>query len=169
MLVALMEAVPTTDLGDAARRHRSALLTFAFRYLRDAHDAEEAVQAAFTRAVAAVADGVVPVNLRAWLYKIVLREALRIRERRRVRRTALPPASRDESGPGSDAAQAVMNEIDGLEEPARQVLLLRFCQHLSYEETAEALDLPVGTVKSHQSRALRLLKDRLGSRLDGWM
>ena len=154
----------TTDPDAAARLHRPALVTFAFRFLRNADEAEEVVQAALMRAVEAVHEGTRPENVRAWLYKIVLREAQRLLDRSRVRREAtyVPPTQ----GPSNeDRIRRVLAAIDALEEPARRVMLLRFAQHLSFEETAEALDMPIGTVKSHQSRAVRILRERLGAAL----
>jgi RNA polymerase sigma-70 factor (ECF subfamily) len=43
----------------------------------------------------------------------------------------------------------------------RAAVELRHFQELSYEEIAETLDLPLGTVKTHLFRARRLLRDRL--------
>jgi RNA polymerase sigma-70 factor (ECF subfamily) len=53
------------------------------------------------------------------------------------------------------------NLIDSLPEHYRIVVLLRHQQDLSYEEIAEALNLPLGTVKARIHRARALLKDRL--------
>ena len=51
--------------------------------------------------------------------------------------------------------------IDSLPEHYRIVVLLRHQQDLSYEEIAEALQLPLGTVKARIHRARALMKDRI--------
>jgi RNA polymerase sigma-70 factor, ECF subfamily len=54
--------------------------------------------------------------------------------------------------------ERVLNAISRLEDPLRNVLLLRFIEGCSIDEVAEALDLPVGTVKSHIHRSRTRLK-----------
>lgn len=163
------------ELPEAIPLHRPALLTFACRLLDDPEEAEDAVQAGFERALIALASGIRPLNLRAWLYKIVLREAQRIQEKRKVRRRIDPsvvPSLRPRQGDElteeekASVARMVLNEVHHLPRPYREIVLLRFLQHLSYEEVAEALEMPIGTVKSYQARALDQLKQRLGPILD---
>ncbi len=177
MLCAVEERGSAMDLEQAVRKHRPALVTFAFRMLRDLHDAEDAVQSGLARAAHALREGVRPDNERAWLYKIVLRETQNLIERKRVRtegrhRIANSSPAGGESGTPNDTAklyEAVFLEITQLPEVYRQIVLLRFCQHLSIEETAQVLELPTGTVKSYQARALQALQERMGPRLDGWV
>lgn len=52
-------------------------------------------------------------------------------------------------------------QLDRLPEKYRLVLTLRYLQDLSYAEIAAALDVPMGTVKTHLHRARRLLTERL--------
>jgi RNA polymerase sigma-70 factor (ECF subfamily) len=54
--------------------------------------------------------------------------------------------------------ERVLNAIGQLEDPSRNVLLLRFVEGFSIDEVAEALALPVGTVKSHIHRSRSRLK-----------
>ena len=49
--------------------------------------------------------------------------------------------------------------LDGLSKPNRDVVVLRYFAGLSEQETAEALDIPAGTVKSRLSRSLAQLAD----------
>lgn len=49
--------------------------------------------------------------------------------------------------------QQLLRALDGLPPPQRDVLMLFVWEELSYEEIAEALDLPIGTVRSRLSRA----------------
>ena len=61
-----------------------------------------------------------------------------------------PPAS----GEPSDLAQA----LSGLSGLHREIILMRFVDGLSLEEISQALDIPVGTVKSRLHNALQLLR-----------
>ncbi len=57
--------------------------------------------------------------------------------------------------------QRAMAAIEELTEPARQVFLLRFVEELSLAEISEALDLPLGTVKSYIHRSRKRLLEML--------
>jgi RNA polymerase sigma-70 factor (ECF subfamily) len=57
--------------------------------------------------------------------------------------------------------QAVRVAIAGLDAELREILVLRDIQGLSYEELADALSLPAGTVKSRLHRARQALKNAL--------
>ena len=57
--------------------------------------------------------------------------------------------------------ERALSAIHGLEDPLRQVLLLRFVEDCSLDEIAQALQLPVGTVKSHIHRGRARLKQLL--------
>jgi len=61
----------------------------------------------------------------------------------------------------SEAARMVRAVLDELSEDHRSVVTLRFIEGLSYEEIAEAIDCPIGTVKSRIHYALRKIGERL--------
>jgi RNA polymerase sigma-70 factor (ECF subfamily) len=65
-----------------------------------------------------------------------------------------------------DATQRelLLAALEELPDDAREVLACRYLLELSEEETAAALDLPRGTVKSRSARALDRLKEAYGSR-----
>ena len=67
----------------------------------------------------------------------------------------------DEITSNREEESAAEQLIDSLPEHYRIVVLLRHQQDLSYEEIAEALNLPLGTVKARIHRARALLKDRI--------
>jgi RNA polymerase sigma-70 factor (ECF subfamily) len=60
--------------------------------------------------------------------------------------------------------ERVLDAISRLEDPLPSVLLLRFVEGCSLEEVAQALDLPVGTVKSHIHRSRTRLKQIFAER-----
>jgi RNA polymerase sigma-70 factor, ECF subfamily len=72
------------------------------------------------------------------------------------------------AGPPTESLFMIREELDGvldviqrLDDPVRAVLLLRFVEGLSLSDVAEALDLPLGTVKSHVHRGRRELSQLL--------
>ncbi|MGB7606627.1 MAG: sigma-70 family RNA polymerase sigma factor [Lutisporaceae bacterium] len=61
----------------------------------------------------------------------------------------------------NDMARIIKEHIDCLQEKQRMVIILRYYEDLSYEEIAELLHIPLGTVKTDLYRAKNALKDRL--------
>ena len=174
------ELVTRAKRGDAAayedlvRAHQAIAFRVAFVVGGDAADAEEAVQDAFLKAYRALARFRDGAPFRPWLLQIVANEA-RNRRRSAGRRRALAdrvaaePTSGD-AAPSPEAAvlseerrQELLHALDGLRDDDRDVLGCRFLLELSEEETAAALGIRRGTVKSRTSRAL----DRLRERLEG--
>ena len=143
------------------------------RYLlRDAHDAEDAVQDAFLRAIRHF-DGFRGVDGRAWLLSIVRNTCLT----RLGRRAGSENVEFDEeihtgeergSGPEVDLAREAATESvrEGLGRIAvefREVLVLRELEGLSYKEIAQVAGVPIGTVMSRLARGRKQLLLALGS------
>jgi RNA polymerase sigma-70 factor (ECF subfamily) len=63
---------------------------------------------------------------------------------------------------GREVAEALTSAIGHLDADSKEVLLLRDAEDLSYEEIAEVLDVPVGTVRSRLHRARAEVRRRLG-------
>ena len=64
-------------------------------------------------------------------------------------------------------SRLLTSAIDGLPVHYREALLLCEVEEMSYQEIAETLSIPVGTVMSRLSRARRALRDHLGRKLQG--
>jgi RNA polymerase sigma-70 factor (ECF subfamily) len=148
-----------------------ALRTATFVAGRSA-DAEDAAQEAFVKAYAALPRFRDGAPFRPWLLRIVANEA---RNRRRSANRRAELATRvAEDRPSLDAApspeSAVLAQeqrlslvaaINALQNEDREVIAARYFLELSEAETAEALAIPRGTVKSRLSRALGRLRARL--------
>jgi RNA polymerase sigma-70 factor (ECF subfamily) len=147
--------------------------TLAFRtaYLitGDAADAEEAAQDAFVKAHRALGRFRSGEPFRPWLLTIVANEA-RNRRRTRGRRTALALRAADPVASGEDPEAAalaherrerLLSAVERLREDDREVLACRYFLDLSEEETAAALGVARGTVKSRTHRALGRLQEEL--------
>ncbi|WP_372617350.1 sigma-70 family RNA polymerase sigma factor [Falsiroseomonas sp.] len=142
-----------------------ALRRFAWSLTRNADEADDLVQDCLEHALGAWqrrhGDG----NLRAWLFAILYN--LYVSGRRRLARRArlleqvaqFGEVATPAGGPDSTVQCAeVLGQVDTLPEEQRAVLLLVGVEGLSYEETAEVLDVPVGTVMSRLSRGRERLR-----------
>ena len=149
----------------------------AYFVLRQREEAEDAVQEAFVRAWDRI-DQFDPARaFRPWLLKIVVNEARdRRRWRGRVERLKLRAVEDaglrgSHSSPEREVAsreriQAVLDEIEWMDEADQQILTWRFFLELPTAEIAEIVDMPHGTVRSRISRARERLRGRLAA-IDG--
>ena len=118
----------------------------------------EAADEAFARAFERWGEVATYRNREGWVYRVGLNWA-RSRLRRRQREVSgwFEESSYTEDLPELDLLEAVAS----LPVPYRSVLVARFFMDWSIEDTAEALGMPEGTVKTRQHRALRRLRRRL--------
>lgn len=134
-------------------------------------DAADAVQDAFLKAYAALPRFRDGAPIRPWLLRIVANEA-RNRRRSADRRAglALRAAAVERREVAASPESAVLAEetrgqllaaVGRLRDEEREVIGARYFLGLSEAETAEALEIPAGTVKSRTSRALERLRTAL--------
>jgi RNA polymerase sigma-70 factor (ECF subfamily) len=164
--------------GDAAAYeeivHRYQQVAFRTAYLitGSAADAEDAAQEGFVKAHRALATFRPGAEPRPWLLRIVANEA-RNRVRSAGRRQAMELRVAGSYRPGDAAPspeaaavaaedrQRLLSLVNELGEEDRLVIGSRYFLELSGEETAAALGIPEGTVKSRLSRALGRLRARV--------
>jgi len=171
-LVARAKRGETTAYEELVRMHQGIAFRVALVAAGDRGDAEEAAQDAFVKAYRSLGRFREGSPFRPWLLRIVANEA-RNRRRSAGRRVGL--ALRAAAAVSGDAAPspetaAVAHErraelLDGLarlDERDRDVLVHRFLLELGEEETAAALGVRRGTVKSRTSRALDRLRELVG-------
>ena len=156
------------------------LFRTAWSILKDRIEAEEAVQAAYLNAFAAIGGFEGRSSLSTWLTRIVVNEALgRMRAQRRRRRqlesdgvavleTYRERMAQASAAPAPDATVAreqlrmfIERAVAELPDIFRSVFVLREVEGLSVEETAEALAIPAATVKTRLLRARRKLQQAL--------
>ena len=140
-------------------RHMTALYRMAVSILRSPTDAEDAVQQALLNAWRARSRAK-PGLERAWLMRIVINESLTLlRRRRRTIPTEDFPAL---AAPEADNSAAALHAaIAALPESLRTPLLLKYMEGLTEKEVAEALRLPLSSVKNRLFRARRKLQTML--------
>ena len=158
---------------EIVHRYQQVAFRTAYVITGSAADAEDAAQEGFVKAYRALATFRPGAEPRPWLLRIVANEA-RNRVRSTGRRQALELRLAEGYRPGGAApspeAAAVAAEdrrrllemVNALSEEDRMVIASRYFLELSGEETAEALGIPEGTVKSRLSRALARLRERVG-------
>jgi RNA polymerase sigma-70 factor (ECF subfamily) len=150
--------------------YQSLAFRTAFVIAGDATDAEEAAQDGFVKAHRALRRFRRGQPFRPWLLAIVANEA-RNRRRSRGRRAALAlRAAAEPGGAGNDPEEAalaaerrerILTAVERLRDDDRGVLACRYLLELSEDETAAALGIARGTVKSRTHRALSRLEEEL--------
>jgi RNA polymerase sigma-70 factor, ECF subfamily len=162
---------------ELVRRYRQVAFRTAYLVTRSSADAEDATQEAFVKAYYALHRFHADAELRPWLLRIVANEA-RNRRRSARRRESLVlrlaedrPSGASAQAPeaaavSADAARTLLAVLSDLPERDRLVVSYRYLLQLSEAETAAALGIRPGTVKSRLSRALERLRARLPAELD---
>ena len=162
--------------GDAAALARvfdalaPKLLLLAAHVGRDGASAEDLVQTTFVQAMRDAARYDESRPLAAWLASILAHRAADEARRARLRQGIPAPELAHAPAHGCDALTALAEReslerigaaIDGLEEPYREVLVLRTAHGLTPSEIAHALGRPPGTVRMQLQRARERLRERL--------
>ena len=158
---------------ELVRRYQDVAVRTAYVISPDG-DAEDAVQEAFVKAYAALSRFRIDAPFRPWLLRIVANEA-RNRRRSAGRRAGLALRAAEDRRPGDaapspesavladESRQALLSAINGLRDEDREIIAARYFLDLSEAETATALGVRPGTVKSRLSRALARLRERLAA------
>jgi RNA polymerase sigma-70 factor (ECF subfamily) len=136
--------------------HQPAVWRLCRRLLRREADAEDAVQSAFVKAFAALPRFRGEANLKTWLYRIAVNEAMNLLRKREAVGDEGDAAESDLTAPGgmSDAERIAIRSMMGILKPDhRTILALRYWEDLSYEEIAEVLNVPLPSVKMRLHRA----------------
>lgn len=158
------------------QRYQRRIFNLMYRMVQNYDEASEITQDAFLAAWQGLPAFRGDARFATWLYRIAYNCALRQLESRK-RDTALHAALQAEAvyAQDSEDSQAITDKtLDARERQEmvqeylahlpskyRSVLILRHHLEMSYEEMAEILKMPVGTIKTHLFRARNLLKERL--------
>jgi RNA polymerase sigma-70 factor (ECF subfamily) len=138
------------------------LVTQLYAVTGDRAEAEDAVQEAFARAVAAGRKWRRVSNREAWLRTVAVNHARTRARRRKLFQRARPRISTPAESPGvSDDHVAVVEAMRHLGEAHRMVLALHYFADLSVAEIAAELGLPTGTVKTRLMRGREALQQHL--------
>ena len=150
-----------------------SLYNFARWLARDQDEAEDLVQETYAKALKGFPSFQPGTNFRAWMFRILRNTFLTSRTGLQATMTvALEPEQSEDAFPSSaptpeavligradyELLQAAIGELPVI---YREVLLLCDVEEMSYQEIAETLSLPIGTVMSRLSRARRAVRESL--------
>lgn len=147
------------------KMYRSAALNFAFRYLGDFDEAEDAAQECFVKIYQNCRRFDPTRPFKTWFYSILInccRDRLRHNRRfagfiERFRETATTTTDPVEPG-GNQSRQLLQQALAKMEPSRREIIVLRFNDDMSYKEIARTLDISEGTVMSRLFRAKKELE-----------
>lgn len=177
-LVRRVQAGDQTAFNLLVLKYQHRVLKLVGRFVNDAAEAEDVAQEAFLKAYRALASFRGDSAFYTWLYRIAIntaKNALVSQRRRPVdfdldlqdpdqydRQAKLKESDTPEGVLLTEEIRAVVEEaMEQLPEDLRTAIVLRELEGLSYEEIAEAMDCPVGTVRSRIFRAREAIDKKL--------
>lgn len=160
-------------------RYRDAIYYMLLKMVNNASDAEDLTIEAFGKAFKNIQQYAPNYAFSTWLFKIATNNCIDFIRKKKASHISLDhnddeheKASMDIQAPVMDPEETMINEqkiklmrsiVDKLKPRYRKLIELRYFKELSYEEIAEELELPIGTVKAQLFRARELLYNILKS------
>ena len=155
------------------------LYNFAHWLTRNRDEAEDLVQETYVKALRGFSSFQLGTNFRAWMYRILRNTFLT--SRTGLRATMTVPLDLEQDGTDLPVesvtpetifiersnTELMQSMIDELPLYFREILLLCEVEEMSYQEIAETLSIPIGTVMSRLSRARKTLRERLRRHTQG--
>jgi len=182
-VVALARAGRETGYRELLRRYERPVFSLIYRMVRDRAAAEDLAQETFIKVLNALESYRPEYRFSSWIFKIANNTAIDQLRRREVNTLSLDGApnartadeieasavSAVDRGPSPladlesrELGSAIEQAIAKLRPEYRACILLRHVEGRAYEEIAETLDLPLGTVKTYIHRARLELRESLG-------
>jgi RNA polymerase sigma-70 factor (ECF subfamily) len=150
---------------EVVRQHQSMVFSLAYHFLQDRPLAEDVTQEVFLQLYREQNSLATEQHVRYWLRKVTSHRCIDAARRRKIRpRLALEeirePAARE------NFHDPILNEtlrklIATLPETPRMIVVLRYQEDMDPTEIAEAVGMPVATVKSHLHRSLTMLREKM--------
>jgi RNA polymerase sigma-70 factor (ECF subfamily) len=165
---------PLVGFGELAMPLFDSLYNFARWIARDSDDAEDLVQETYLKALRSFASFQPGTNFRAWIFQILRNTFLSSRTKFERRMTEALDSDEGEPELAVDTetpetilinrsdSQLLQRAIDDLPVHYRETLLLCEVEEMSYQEIAEILSIPIGTVMSRLARARKAVRESLG-------
>lgn len=149
------------------------LYNFAHWLTQNREEAEDLVQETYIKALRGFSSFQLGTNFRAWMYRILRNTFLTSRTGLRATSTVSLDSEEDEADLAVESetpetilmsrsnSQLVQRAIENLPLHYREIILLCEVEEMSYQEIAETLSIPIGTVMSRLSRARKTLRNSL--------
>ncbi|HZI20644.1 MAG TPA: sigma-70 family RNA polymerase sigma factor [Pyrinomonadaceae bacterium] len=164
--------------GEIVSRWERKIFALAFGILGSPEDARDATQETFIAAYRNLQGFRGEARVSSWLHRIAVNQCITRQRRARVRPETVAgdeagaafesvPAAGEHASPARSAereevAEAVRRAVAALPPELREVVLLKEFEEMTFQEIADALQVPLSTVKSRLYTALRQLRLRLG-------
>jgi RNA polymerase sigma-70 factor, ECF subfamily len=164
--------------GEIVRRWERRIFALAYGILGSPEDARDAAQETFIAAYRNLQGFRGDARVSSWLHRIAVNQCITRQRRARVRHETGIEDERDAAGESflatadnaspatsaerREAAEAVRRAVAALPPELREVVLMKEFEELTFQEIADALGIPLSTVKSRLYTALRQLRLRLG-------
>lgn len=159
-------------------KYQHRIVHLVNRYVKDPYEAQDVAQDTFIKAYRALGDFRGDSAFYTWLYRIAINTAknyLLSRSRRHydheidvqdAEQVEAAPQLRNIETPedvlmNEQVVQVIRSAIEKLPEEMRVAITLREFEGMSYEEIAEAMDCPIGTVRSRIFRAREAIDEKL--------
>jgi len=170
-LVTRLRARDQRAFAELIDRYKARIFHTTLRILGNREDAEEAAQDTFVRAFRGLENFREDATFSTWIYRICVNTCLNLLESRKrfkaqdIAKTPLEELPFIESPENSfeeeDLQTRVFSAAEKLPDKYRTVLVLYHIQHLAYQEIAEIMQMPMGSVKTHLFRARAMLRERV--------
>ncbi len=162
--------------------YRGRIYNLIYRMVRHREEAEDLVQEAFVKAFASLPSFNADYAFSTWLYKIAINNCIDHLRRKKLKTYSMDKPVQSQDGEFSrefpdvsmspdkpllarERTRLIEKAIDELPEKYRIVIILRHSEERSYDEIAQMLGLPLGTVKARIFRAREMLKKKLKDQL----
>ena len=168
-LVRMAQNGDRNAFGELVRIHAQGVRNVIYRMCGNAQLAEDAAQETFIQAWLHLSSFRPQSSLRNWLYRIGMNAATdMLRKQKRILLDDVEDLQLKDPQPGPEGVFSqeeqtalVRKAVLSLPDASRAVLVLREYEGMSYQEIADALDIPVGTVMSRLNYARKVLKAKL--------
>ena len=162
------EAEAVANAGDdfvtIVRQHQAMVFSLALHFLRDRQAAEEVAQDVFLQLHDKLEALQSPEHVTYWLRRVTSHRCIDYSRRRKwpqVNLDDLPELRAEDSRGDPILTWKLRQLVSSLPGPARMVVILRYQEDLTPLEIADALEMPVATVKSHLQRSLARLREKV--------
>lgn len=172
-------------LEELIGKYKIAVYNLVYRMVRDKQEAEDLTQETFIKTFKSLPSFNEEYAFSTWIFKIATNNCIDFFRKRKLKTYSIDKPikyktseiQQDHPDPDLDAEKQILADershlikeaINSLPEKYHQAIKLRHVEERSYEEIAEMLDLPLGTVKARIFRAREMLNKALKSKLTGY-
>lgn len=157
-----------SDFAELLRANQSMVFSIALHFLRDRALAEEIAQDVFLELHRHLGEFESDAHAGFWLRRVASRKCIDAARKRKIRAAValemVPEPRARERQEDPLLSRTLRQLVATLPERARMIMILRYQEEMMPEEIAKVLDISVGSVKSHLTRSLAVLREKFQRR-----